>query len=68
MKYCENWSIPYEDDNYGNILQPMYEDLKINWRDDLEFKKGKLTTKLFNESLELLYDLIQAGLVEKVEE
>ena len=67
MKYCEDWSIPYEDDNYGKIINPLYGDLTINWRDDLGIER-KIDSKLFDETLDFLYDLIKADLVEKVDD
>lgn len=65
MKYCENWCDTYEDNNYGKIINPLYEDLTINWRNDLGIER-KINSKLFDETLDFIYDLIQAGLVEKI--
>lgn len=67
MLYCCDWRDTYEDNEYGNIVEIKYEELRINWRDDRGIK-GKIKTKLFDETLDLLYDLIKADLVEKVGE
>ena len=65
--YCSNWREPYEDDNYGYLV---YNDvIFINWED---FGRPIGSIKIIGsrnneEVLDKLYDLIQAGLVEKVE-
>lgn len=66
--YCQDWSVPYEDDNYGYLM--FNDNFCIIWRDDsIYYTKGKIefTSAPIEEDLDLLYDLIQAGLVEKVE-
>lgn len=70
MTYCQDWTDRYEDDNYGYIVTKD-ESLFICWRDDLPewaSKKGEITIHRGweNSTLDLLFDLIQAGLVEKV--
>ena len=71
MVYCEDYYTPYEDDNYGWIVQVPDEAFKIWWRDDLNIKgkiKININYKTTDYAIHKLYDLIQAGLVEKVEE
>jgi hypothetical protein len=71
MVYCEDYRTPYEDDNYGWIMQVPDEAFKIWWRDDLNTKgelRININYKTTDEAVEKLYDLIQADLVEKVEE
>ena len=66
--YCEDWSIPYEDDNYGHLI--FNDNFTIVWRDDSKYYiKGKInfSSSPANEELDTLYDLIKADLVEKVE-
>ncbi|MBQ8298648.1 MAG: hypothetical protein IJX99_02080 [Clostridia bacterium] len=67
--YCSNWREPYEDDNYGDLV---YKDsLYINWREDILLPRGAITVRQYgdiDEAIDKLYELIQAGLVEKVEE
>lgn len=70
MVYCENYRIPYEDDNYGWIVEVPNEALKIWWRDDLNIKGEihiKINCNTLDRPIHILYDLITAGLVEKVE-
>ena len=64
--YCKDWSDPYQDDNYGYLV---YEDnLRICWRNDYDYKEGKITIRnCTSKALDKLYDLHEAGLVEKVE-
>lgn len=67
--YCQNWNIPYECDNYGNLV--FENSLYINWREDWIVPKGTIKVSRYGEIdkvIALLFDLIQAGLVEKVEE
>ena len=67
--YCKDWSVPYEDDNYGYLM--FNDNFSIIWRDDsIYYTKGKIgfTSAPIEEDLDLLYDLIKADLVEKVEE
>lgn len=60
-----DFSDPYVDDNYGELIcgniivkdSPRYE-----WNRNIEF----MCFSVSNKDFELLYDLIQAGLVEKV--
>ena len=66
--YCQDWSIPYEEDNYGYLM--FNDNFSIVWRDDSKYYiKGKINfcTSPASEELDLLYDLIKADLVEKVE-
>lgn len=70
MVYCENYRTPYEDDNYGKIIQLPDEAIYINWRDDVDYmKKGQIYLnfdyKTTDKAYELLYDLIKANLVVK---
>ena len=56
--YCDDFSIPVQDDWYGNIIDCYSANTIINWSSrDIE-KIDK----------DLLYDLIKADLVEKVNE
>lgn len=68
LVYCKEYRTPYEDDNYGWIIQVPDEAFKIWWRDDLN-TKGELRInvnyKTTDKAIEILYDLITAGLVEK---
>jgi hypothetical protein len=67
--YCQDWSIPYEDDNYGYLM--FNDNFSIVWRDDSKYyTKGRInfTSSPSIEELNLLYDLIKADLVEKVKE
>ncbi len=70
MVYCENYRTPYEDDNYGKIIQLPDEAIYINWRDDVDYMvKGQIylnfNYKTTDKAYELLYDLIKEGLVVK---
>lgn len=70
MVYCEDYWTPYEDDNYGKIIQLPDEAIYINWRDDVDYmKKGQIYLnfdyKTTDKAYELLYDLIKANLVVK---
>lgn len=73
MTYCQDWSIPYEDDNYGHIMSSD-EGLSIFWRDDLPSTprvKGEIIIRRRfyedEEAQHILFDLIKSGLVEKYE-
>ena len=73
MVYCEDYRTPYEDDNYGWIVQVPDEAIKIYWRNDnKDIPEGfiylNFNYKTDNKPYNILYDLITAGLVEKVEE
>ena len=71
MVYCQDYRTPYEDDNYGYIVQVPDEAFRINWRDDLGTKgeiKININYKTTDKAIHLLYDLIKADLVEKVGE
>lgn len=68
LLYCQDWSVPYEDDMYGYIIGEN-DDFSICWRDDSKYyTKGKINTKLTEETENLLYDLIKDGLIEKVDQ
>ncbi len=68
LKYCKDWRIPYEDDNYGWIVQVPDEAFKIMWREDLG-RKGEIQINInqrtTDNAIELLYDLIKANLIVK---
>ena len=70
MTYCQDWSIPYEDDYYGYIMSND-NDLSICWRDDLPYGgriKGEITIRKSSseETEHILFDLIKSGVVEEV--
>ena len=69
LLYCQDWSVPYEEDMYGYIISEHQDDFNIYWRDDSKYcKKGEIYTQLTEETENLLYDLIKADLVEKVDD
>lgn len=70
MTYCQDWSIPYEDDNYGYIMS-RDDSLSICWRDDLPYGcsvKGEITIRRYcnEETQHILFELIKSGVVEEV--
>ena len=70
MVYCEDYRTPYEDDNYGWIIQVPDEAIKIYWRDDnKDIPKGYIylsfNYKTDSKPYEILYDLIQARINRK---
>ena len=70
MVYCEDYRTPYEDDNYGWIIQVPDEAIKIYWRDDnKDIPKGYIYLsfkyKTDSKPYEILYDLIQARINRK---
>ena len=70
MTFCVDYSIPFEDDNYGDIVSKNLG-LSINWREDISVAVGTIIINEYcvsEENLNLLFDLIEAGLVEKINE
>lgn len=69
--YCRDFTDTFQENNYGNYVDKN-EQICINWRTDLSHKVlGKIEfpfNYLLNETQDLLFDLIQAGLVEKADD
>lgn len=69
--YCDDWCDPYQEDNYGYlVLQDCSDNFRIAWREDWLDKQRAISIwgAPLDEQLDLLYDLIQDGLIEKIEE